>query len=229
MTSKVVSSIDEALRDIHDGVTIFFGGFGGAGFPHNLTQGLCDRGVKNITAICNNCGTDEGELGILFKHRRISKMVASFPGPRSFYFQELYTAGEVELELVPQGVLCERIRAAGAGLGGFYSPVGIGTEVAVGKEERAIDGKTYILELPLRADYALLRAYKADRIGNLIYRKAARNFNPLMATAADVTIVEVEEVVGVGDLDPEVIVTPSIFVDRVIAVRVKTSEAESHG
>lgn len=219
MMSKVVSNAEDALRDIRDGASILFGGFGGAGFPYHLTQALCSLGVKNITAICNNCGTDEAELGLLFKNKRISKIVCSFPGPRSTYFQELHAAGEVSLELVPQGILCERIRAGGAGLGGFYSPVGVGTEIAQGKEERVINRKAYVLELPIKADFALISAHKADKIGNLIYRKAARNFNPLMATAGNITIAEVGGIVETGELDPETITTPSIFVDRIVQVK----------
>jgi 3-oxoacid CoA-transferase A subunit len=214
--NKVYDSVDEAVRDLPDGATIMFGGFGGAGFPNNLIQGLARQGARNLKAISNNCGTGDGELGILFKNHQVSRVVAAFPGPGANYFQEQFDAGKIELELVPQGILCERMRAYGAGIPAFYSPVGVGTQVARGKEERMIRGKRYILEDALGADCAFIKAYRADRLGNLVYRKAARNFNPVMATAAKLTIAEVDEVVEVGELDPEAIVTPSIFVDRIV-------------
>jgi 3-oxoacid CoA-transferase A subunit len=217
--NRVYSSIDESVADIPDGASIMFGGFGGAGFPNNLIQGVARQGAKNLRVISNNCGTGDGELGVLFKNRQIRQVVAAFPGPSATYFQQQFDAGEIELELVPQGILCERMRAFGAGIPAFYSPVGVGTDVAKGKEERVIRGKRYILEQALGADYALIKAQTADRMGNLVYRKAARNFNPIMATAAKTTIVEVEEVVQTGDLDPEIIVTPSIFVDRIVVAR----------
>lgn len=216
---KIYSSVDLAVADIPDGASIMFGGFGGAGFPNNLIQGVARQGAKNLTAISNNCGTGEGELGILFKNRQIRRVVAAFPGPGARYFQEQFDAGEIELELVPQGILCERMRAYGAGIPAFFSPVGVGTEVARGKEERVIRGKRYILEEALGADFAFIKAYKSDSIGNLVYRKAARNFNPIMATAAATTIVEVDEIVPVGSLDPETISTPSIFVDRIVQAK----------
>ena len=218
MTSKekVYPTIDAAVADIPDGATIMFGGFGGAGFPNNLIQALARQGARNLSVISNNCGTGEGELGLLFKNRQIRRVVAAFPGPGAKYFQEQFDAGEIELELVPQGILCERMRAFGAGIPAFFSPVGVGTEIASGKEERVIRGKRYILEQALGADYAFIRAYRADHMGNLIYHKAARNFNPIMATAAKFTIAEVEEIVGTGKLDPEAIITPSIFVDRIV-------------
>jgi len=217
--NKIYSSVDAAVADIPDGATILFGGFGGAGFPNNLIQALARQGARNLKVISNNCGTGDGELGILFKNRQVSRVVAAFPGPGAKHFQEQLDAGNIELELVPQGILCERMRAYGAGIPAFYSPVGVGTEVARGKEERLIRGKRYILEDALGADCAFIKAYRADRLGNLIYRKAARNFNPIMATAARLTIVEVEEIVEVGTLDPETIVTPSIFVDRIVQAR----------
>jgi len=175
-------------------------------------------GVGNLTAISNNCGRGDGELSVLFRARQIRRVVASFPGPDSEHFQEQYAAGEIELELAPQGTLCERMRAAAAGLPAFYTPVGVGTEIAAGKEERTFNGRRAILETALSADYALIRAHKADRLGNLIYRQAARNFNPIMASAARVTIVEVAEIVEVGALDPENIMTPAIYVDRIVQV-----------
>jgi 3-oxoacid CoA-transferase A subunit len=217
--NRVYPSVDESVADIPDGATIMFGGFGGAGFPNNLIQGLARRGARNLRVISNNCGTGDGELGILFKNRQIRHVVAAFPGPGATYFQQQFDAGEIDLELVPQGILCERMRAFGAGIPAFYSPVGVGTDVAKGKEERVIRGKRYILEQALGADYALIRAQRADRMGNLVYRKAARNFNPIMATAAKTTIVEVAEVVEIGELDPETVVTPSIFVDRIVVAR----------
>src|SRR6202795_4935298 len=216
---KVQASVDSAVADIPDGVTIMFGGFGGAGFPNNLIQGLARQGARNLKVISNNCGTGDGELGILFKNHQISRVMAAFPGPGANYFQEQLDAGKIDLELVPQGILCERMRAYGAGIPAFYSPVGVGTEVARGKEERVIRGKRYILEDALGADYAFIKAYRADRLGNLVYRKAGRNFNPIMATAAKMTIVEVEEIVEIGDLDPEAIVTPSIYVDRIVLAK----------
>jgi 3-oxoacid CoA-transferase A subunit len=216
---RVFPNVDAAVADVPDGATIMFGGFGGAGFPNNLIQGLARQGAKKLKVISNNCGTGEGELGILFKNHQIRSVIAAFPGPGAKFFQEQYDAGEIELELVPQGMLCERMRAFGAGIPAFYSPVGVGTEIARGKEERLINGRRYILEQALGADYAFIRAYKSDRLGNLIYRKAGRNFNPIMATAAKMTIVEVEEIVEIGGLDPETIVTPSVFVDRIVQAK----------
>ena len=220
MKQKVFSSLDAAVADVPDGARIMFGGFGGAGFPNNLIEALSRKGVKNITAISNNCGTREGELGIMFKNGQVSHVLhASFPGPHSNYFQERFANKEVTCELVPQGILCERMRAAAAGLLGFYTSVGVGTEVANGKEERVIDGKRCILEQPIHADYALIKAHNADELGNLVYRKTARNFNPIMATAAKTAIVEVDEIVETGALDPETVVTPSIYVDRIVQAK----------
>jgi len=219
MKQKLHPSLDAAVADIPDGARIMFGGFGGAGFPNNLIQALVRKGVKQITAISNNCGTHDGELGLMFKHGQIKHVIASFPGPHSGHFQEQFTAEKVTLELVPQGILCERMRAAAAGLLGFYSAVGVGTEVAVGKEERVINGKRCILEMPIHADYALIKAEKADELGNLTYRLAARNFNPIMAMAAATTIVEVDEIVPVGSIRPEHVVTPAIFVHRIVQAK----------
>src|SRR5271166_7127508 len=196
-----------------------FGGFGGSGFPNNLIQALVRRGTRNITAISNNCGTRDGELSPLFKNGQIRHVIAAFPGPHSFAFQERHAAGECTIELVPQGILCERMRAAAAGLLGFYTTVGVGTEVAIGKEERVIDGQRCILELPIHADYALIKAQKADELGNLTYRLAARNFNPIMAKAAKFTIAEVEEIVPVGSISPEDVITPAIFVHRIVQAK----------
>jgi 3-oxoacid CoA-transferase A subunit len=206
MKQKTVSSLEAAVADIPDGARIMFGGFGGAGFPNNLIQALAKRGVKGITAISNNCGTRDGELGIMFKNGQVKHVICSFPGPHANHFQERFAKGEVTCELVPQGILCERMRAAAAGLMGFYTTVGVGTEVADGKEEREIDGKRCILE-------------KADELGNLTYRLAARNFNPIMAMAAETTIVEVDEILPVGAIAPENVITPAIFVHRIVRAK----------
>jgi len=219
MKQKVFSSLDAAVADIPDGARIMFGGFGGAGFPNNLIEALSRKGVKNITAISNNCGTREGELGIMFKNGQVRHVIASFPGPHANYFQQRFASKEVTCELVPQGILCERMRAAAAGLLGFYTSVGVGTEVADGKEERVIDGKRCILEKPIHADFALIKAQKADDLGNLTYRLAARNFNPIMAMAAKTTIVEVDEIVPLGTIDPENVITPAIFVHRIVQAK----------
>lgn len=219
MKNKIFPSLDAAVADVPSGASILFGGFGGAGFPNNLIRALERQGAANLTAITNNCGSGEGELSVLFKSRRIRRVVASFPGPQSTYFQAQFAAGEVDLEVVPQGILCERMRAAGAGIFAFFTAVGAGTEVGNGKEERTFGGRRAILEHALGADYAFIKAWKADALGNLIYRKAARNFNPIMATAAKTTIVEVDEIVPIGALDPEAIVTPSIYVHRIVQAR----------
>jgi 3-oxoadipate CoA-transferase, alpha subunit len=219
MKRKIYSDLDSIVRDIPDGARIMFGGFGGAGFPNNLIQGLARQGAKDLIAISNNCGTREGELGVLFKHGRVRHVIAAFPGPHANYFQEQFATGKVTLELVPQGILCERMRAAAAGLLGFYTTVGAGTEIADGKEERVVDGKRCILEKPIHADYAFIKAQKADELGNLTYRLAARNFNPIMAMAAKTTLVEVEEIVPVGSIDPENVITPAIFVHRIVQAK----------
>jgi 3-oxoacid CoA-transferase A subunit len=216
---KIFSNLDAAVADVPDGARIMFGGFGGAGFPNNLIQALARKGTKNITAISNNCGTRDGELGLMFKNGQVSHVIASFPGPHANYFQERFAAKEVTLELVPQGILCERMRAAAAGILGFYTTVGVGTEVAAGKEERIIDNQRCILETPIHADYAFIKAQKADELGNLTYRLAARNFNPIMAMAAKTTIVEVEEILPVGAIEPENVVTPAIFVHRIVQAK----------
>jgi 3-oxoadipate CoA-transferase alpha subunit len=219
MTHKVFPSLDAAVADIPDGARIMFGGFGGAGFPNNLIQALSRKGIKDITAISNNCGTREGELGIMFKNSQVGHVIASFPGPHSNYFQERFAKKQVTCELVPQGILCERMRAAAAGLLGFYTSVGVGTEVARGKEERVIDGRRCILEKPIHADFALIKAERADELGNLTYRLAARNFNPIMAMAAKTTIVEVDEIVPLGSIEPENVITPAIFVHRIVQAK----------
>src|ERR1700741_3595609 len=219
MKSKVIRSLDEAVADIPDGARIMFGGFGGAGFPNNLIQALSRKGIKNITAISNNCGTRDGGLGIMFKNGHVKRVICSFPGPHANHFQERFAKGERTCELVPQGILCERMRAAAAGLSGFYTTVGVGTEVAGGKEERVIDGKRCILEGPIHAEFALIKAQKADELGNLTYRLAARNFNPIMAMAATTTIVEGDQMVTVCCIKPEHVGTPAIFVHRVVQAK----------
>src|ERR1700693_2016161 len=219
MKQKIFPNIDAAVADVPDGARIMFGGFGGAGFPNNLIPALARKKTTNNTAISNNCGTRDGELGLMFKNVQISHVIASFPGPHANYFQERFAAKEVTLELVPQGILCERMRAAGAGLQGFYTTVGVGTEVAEGKEERFIEGERFLLELPIHADYAFIKAQRADELGNLTYRLAARNFNPIMAMAAKTTIAEVEEIVPVGAIEPENVITPAIFVHRFVQAK----------
>lgn len=219
MKRKIVPTVDAAVGDVPDGATIMFGGFGGAGFPNNLIQALARKGVRGLTAVTNNCGTREGELGLLFKNGQIRHVIGSFPGPHANYFQERFAAGEVTLDLVPQGILCERMRAAAAGILGFYTAVGVGTEVAAGKEERVINGRRVILEMPLAADFAFIKAQRADELGNLVYRLAARNFNPIMAMAAKTTIAEVEEIVPAGEIQPENVITPSIFVHRIVQAK----------
>jgi len=215
---KVVSSADEAIRDVQDGAVIMSGGFGLCGNPENLIAAIHRKGVRNLTIISNNCGTTELGLGILLKARQVKKMISSYVGENK-EFERQYLAGELEVELNPQGTLAERIRAGGCGLGGFYTPTAVGTLVAKGKEVRSIDGKEYVFELPLKADFAIVRAYKGDRWGNLIFRETARNFSPLMCMAAKTTIAEVENLVNVGDLDPDAVHVPSIFVRRVVPGR----------
>ncbi|UCB42349.1 MAG: CoA transferase subunit A [Dehalococcoidales bacterium] len=217
---KVVSSPEEAVADIVNGSTIMFGGFGVAGIPFTLIKALYEKGTKGITAITNSPGgrLEDFDLSVLFRKRQISEVIASYPvySGKVNAFEELYLKGEVGLELVPQGTFAERIRAGGAGIPGFYTPTGVGTVAEEGKEKRTFGGKEHLLELALRADFALVKAHKADRMGNLTYRMTARNFNPLMATAADITIAEVDEIVEVGELDPESVVTPGIYVNRII-------------
>lgn len=219
MPSKIRDSIDEALADIPDGATVMIGGFGLAGQPSELIDGLIRRAAKNLTIVNNNAGNGDVGLALLIKSGFVKRIICSFPRQvDSHHFDAKYHAGEIELEVVPQGNLAERIRAAGAGIGGFFTPTGYGTLLAEGKETRVIDGKNYVLESPIHADFALIKAYKADPLGNLVYRKAARNFGPVMATAAKTTIVQVSEIVDTGQLDPENIITPGIFVQRIVQV-----------
>jgi 3-oxoadipate CoA-transferase alpha subunit len=219
VVNKIVPGLREALAGIHDGATIMIGGFGNAGMPRELIDGLIDQGATDLTIVNNNAGNGDTGLAALLAARRVKKIICSFPRQAdSYVFDGLYRSGELELELTPQGNLAERIRAAGAGVGAFFSPTGYGTLLAEGKETRLINGKNYVLEYPIHADFSLIKALKADRWGNLVYRKAARNFGPIMAMAAKCTIVQVDQVVELGELDPEVIVTPGIFVQRVVKV-----------
>ena len=219
MIDKIVASAREAMQDVQDGATVMIGGFGTAGLPSELIDALIDRGAKDLTIVNNNAGNGETGLAALLKARRVRKILCSFPRQiGSHRFDALYRAGEIELELVPQGNLAERIRAAGAGIGAFYTPTGYATDLARGKETRMIDGRGYVLEYPIHADVALIKAERADRWGNLVYRMTARNFGPIMAAAARCTIAQVREVVELGALDPEAVVTPGIYVKRVVHV-----------
>ncbi len=219
MIDKIVATPEAALADVPDGATILIGGFGNAGMPAQLIDALIAQGAKNLTIVNNNAGNGDTGLAALLAAKRVRKILCSFPRQSdSWHFDRLYRAGELELELVPQGTLAERIRAAGAGVGAFYTPTGYGTRLAEGKETRRIDGKDYVLEFPIRADYALIKADRADRWGNLVYRKTARNFGPIMAAAARCTVAQVREIVTLGELDPEIVVTPGIYVQRVVRV-----------
>ncbi|MFA7402664.1 MAG: CoA transferase subunit A [Pelobacteraceae bacterium] len=212
----VCTSIQEALEGIHDGASIMAGGFGLVGIPEKLIQGIRESGVRDLTVISNNCGVDEWGLGILLQNKQIRKMVSSYVGENK-EFERQYLAGELEVELVPQGTLAERIRAGGAGIPAFYTPAGVGTPIAEGRETRIFGNKEYLLECGLTADFSIVKAWKGDRFGNLVYRKTARNFNPMMAAAGRITIAEVEELVETGELDPDQIHTPSVYVQRIIA------------
>src|SRR6185312_2928331 len=219
MINKIFPSVREAVADVHDGATVMIGGFGTAGMPSELIDALIEQGARDLTIVNNNAGNGDVGLALLLKAKRVRKIICSFPRQAdSWHFDNLYRAGEIELELVPQGNLAERIRAAGAGIGGFYTPTGYGTELAQGKETRTIDGRHYVLEYPIHAEFALIKALRGDRWGNLVYRKTARNFGPMMAAAAKTTIAQVREIVNLGDLDPEVVVTPGIFVKRLVEV-----------
>jgi 3-oxoadipate CoA-transferase, alpha subunit len=228
MIDKIFDSVAAAVEGIRDGSTVMIGGFGTAGMPSELIDGLIDQGARDLTIVSNNAGNGEIGLAALLKARRVRKIICSFPRQTdSYVFDGLFRAGEIELEVVPQGNLAERIRAAGAGIGGFFTPTAYGTLLAEGKETRLIDGRHYVLESPLHADVALIKALKGDRWGNLIYRKTARNFGPIMAMAAKTAIVQVSEVVPLGGLDPEHIVTPGIFVQRVVAVQSAVTATET--
>ncbi len=219
MIDKIVPDLETAVSDVRDGHTVLVGGFGTAGMPFALVDALIEHGARDLTIVSNNAGNGETGLAALLKAGQVRKVVCSFPRqPDSWVFDELYRSGELELELVPQGNLAERLRAAGAGIGAFYSPTAVGTQLAEGRETRRIDGRDYVLEYPIRGDVALIKALRGDRWGNLVYRMTARNFAPVMAMAAETTIVEVHEVVELGALDPEVVVTPGIFVQHVVQV-----------
>ncbi|KAA9016005.1 CoA transferase subunit A [Niallia endozanthoxylica] len=212
---KIIDSFAKAIEDVQDGATIIVGGFGLSGIPEKAILALREKGTKDLTIVSNNCGVDDWGLGLLLENRQIKKMISSYVGENKL-FERQYLSGEIEVELVPQGTLAERIRAGGAGIPGFYTATGVGTAIAEGKEHKVFDGRTYILEKGIVADFSLVKAWKADPIGNLIYRKTARNFNPLAAMAGKVTIAEVEEIVPLGQLDADSIHTPSVFVQRVL-------------
>ncbi|SPU50873.1 3-oxoacid CoA-transferase subunit A [Bordetella trematum] len=219
MIDKFQDSVQEAVADIPDGATVLVSGFGGAGHPTELLHALLAQGARDLTMVSNNAGNHELGLAALIKAERVRKMICSFPrGSHSYVFNQFYAEGRIELECVPQGTIAERLHAAGAGLGGFYTRTGYGTELANGKDVREIDGQWYVFERPLHADYALVLAERGDRWGNLTYNKTARNFGPVMCQAAKTTIVQVKHKAELGDLDPEVIVTPGIFVQRVVVV-----------
>ena len=220
--TQLLETADEAVAGIEDGSTLLVGGFGLAGMPFDLIDALIRQGAKDLTIVANNAGNGDVGLAALLKAGRVRKVLCSFPRQvDSYVFDELYLAKKVELEVVPQGNLAERIRAAGAGIGAFYCPTAVGTPLADGKETREIEGRSFLLEYPIKGDYALVSAHRADRLGNLVYRKTARNFGPIMATAASTTIVQVDAVVDAGALDPEAVVTPSIYVDRVVAIETR--------
>jgi 3-oxoadipate CoA-transferase, alpha subunit len=220
--AEIVESADVAVAGIEDGSTVLVGGFGLAGMPFDLIDALIRQGAKDLTIVSNNAGNGDVGLAALLAAGRVRKVLCSFPRQAdSWVFDGLYREGEIELEVVPQGNLAERMRAAGAGIGAFYCPTAVGTPLAEGKEEREIDGRKYLLEYPIKGDYALIGAHLADTLGNLVYRKTARNFGPVMATAATTTIVQVDQVVESGKLDPEAVVTPSIYVDRVVQVEAR--------
>ncbi|KRF54786.1 succinyl-CoA--3-ketoacid-CoA transferase [Bacillus sp. Soil745] len=213
--SKLLTSFDSAIQQIEDGATIIVGGFGLSGIPEKLIIALRNKGVKDLTIVSNNCGVDDWGLGLLLENKQIKKMIASYVGENKL-FEQQFLSGELEVELVPQGTLAERLRAGGAGIPAFYTATGVGTEVAKGKEHKEFDGRTYIMEKGIVGDFAFVKAWKADHFGNLVYRKTARNFNPVVATAGKVTLVEVEEIVGTGELDPDEIHTSGVYVQKVL-------------
>ncbi|MFJ1654533.1 3-oxoacid CoA-transferase subunit A [Streptomyces sp. NPDC088337] len=217
MTTTIAATADEAVAGIEDGSTVLVGGFGLAGMPFDLIDALIRQGAGDLTVVSNNAGNGDVGLAALLKAGRVRKVICSFPRQSdSYVFDGLYRAGRVELEVVPQGTLAERMRAAGAGIGAFYSPVGVGTPLAQGRETREIGGRVHVLEYPIKGDVALISAHRADSVGNLIYRKTARNFGPVMATAAGTVVAQVTEIVPVGEIDPETVVTPGIYVDRLV-------------
>ncbi len=226
MIHKILPSLAQAVADVPDGATIMIGGFGTAGLPNELTEALIDQGARDLVVVNNNAGNGETGLAALIKAKRVRKIICSFPRQvDSHHFDAQYRAGTLELELVPQGNLAERIRAAGAGIGAFYTPTGHGTPLADGKETRVINGRAYVLEYPIHADFAFIKAERGDRWGNLTYRMTARNFGPIMAMAAKVTVATVHEVVALGELDPEAVVTPGLFVQRVVAIPRQATQA----
>ena len=219
MLDKRVASPAAAVEGVRDGATVLIGGFGSSGVPVELTHALLEQGARDLTVVTNNAGSGETDVAALLRERRVRKIICSYPRSKgSIWFEELYRARDIELELVPQGTLSERMRCAGAGLGGFFTPSGADSLLAEGKEVRVINGRRHVFEEPLRGDVALVKADRADRWGNLTYHSAARNFGPTMAAAADLTIVQVRELVGLGELDPECVVTPGVFVDRVVLI-----------
>ena len=226
--ATVVADADEAVAGIVDGSTVLIGGFGTAGQPVELIDALIRSDVKDLTVINNNAGNGRVGLAALLANGQVRKIICSFPRQAdSYVFDELYRTGRVELELVPQGNLAERIRAAGAGIGAFFCPTGVGTPLAEGKERRSIDGRDYVLEYPIKGDVALIKARRADALGNLVYRKTARNFGPVMAMAAKITVVQVDEIVELGGIDPEVVITPGIFVDRLVQIDAVSPPAQA--
>jgi 3-oxoadipate CoA-transferase alpha subunit len=228
MINKISESAASALADVPHGATIMIGGFGNAGMPSMLIDALILQGAGDLTIVCNNAGSGDAGLAALLKAGRVRKIICSFPRQSdSYVFDALYRAGKIELELTPQGNLAERIRAAGAGIGGFFTPTAYGTQLAEGKETRLIDGRHYVFESPIHADFALVKAHRGDRWGNLVYRKSGRNFGPIMATAAACTVVQVGEVVELGALDPEAIVTPGIYVQRVVQEHAQEAACKS--
>jgi len=216
---KTLASCAEAVEDVFDGATVMLGGFGEAGMPGQLIEALRRQGATDLVVVSNGAGAGDYALGGLFRDGRVRKLLASFPSPRGTAFRDRYLKGEVELELIPQGTLVERIRAAGTGLGGFYTPTGVGTELTAGKEIRVINGREYVFETPVHADFAFIKAHRGDRLGNLSYRMTMRNFNPIMATAAKVVIAEVDELIPVGALSPEEIDTPGVFIDHLVQIK----------
>jgi 3-oxoadipate CoA-transferase alpha subunit len=227
MINKILTSVEEAVHDIFDGATIMISGFGEAGSPIELIHALIDQGAKNLTIVSNNTGSGEVGLAALIAHKRVKKMICSFPRTaNSTVFPELYKKGEIELEIVPQGTLAERIRAGGAGIPAFFTPTSVGTPLAENKEKRTFDGVTYVMEHAIKADFALVKALKADRYGNLIYNKTARNFGPIMCTATKTTIIQAEQLIDLGGIDPECVVTPGIFVQRVVHIENPAQESK---
>jgi len=227
MIDKIVNSVQEAVSEIHDGATLMIGGFGEAGSPVELIHALIDHGAKDLTVVSNNTGSGEVGLAALIANRQVKKMICSFPRTaNSTVFPELYNAGEIELELVPQGTLAERIRAGGAGIPAFYTPASVNTPLAEGKESRIFNGVEYVLEYGIKADFSLVKCETADRYGNLLYHATARNFGPIMCTAAEVSIVQAKYIVQPGDIDPEIVVTPGIFVKKVVQVKDPANESQ---